>query len=106
MGIVASRLIEKCYKPTIVFTKSNGHITGSARSVKDFDIYAAIESCSHLLEHFGGHKFAAGLSLKEENLEEFKRLFEKQVEENIVKNAVSYETRENQRFLDTFKTEV
>lgn len=83
VGIVASRLIEKCYKPTIVFTKSNGHITGSARSVKDFDIYAAIESCSHLLEHFGGHKFAAGLSLKEENLEEFKRLFEKQVEENI-----------------------
>lgn len=83
VGIVASRLIEKCYKPTIVFTKSNGLITGSARSVKDFDIYAAIESCSHLLEHFGGHKFAAGLSLKPENLEEFKKLFEKQVEESI-----------------------
>lgn len=83
IGIVASRLIEKCYKPTIVFTKSNDLITGSARSVKDFDIYAAIESCSHLLEHFGGHKFAAGLSMKEENLNEFKSLFEKMVEENI-----------------------
>lgn len=79
IGIVASRIIEKYYKPTIVFTHSNGLITGSARSVKDFDIYAAIESCSSLLEHFGGHKFAAGLSLKEENLEEFIRLFKERV---------------------------
>ncbi len=83
IGIVASRLIEKSYKPTIVFTESNGLITGSARSVKNFDIYTAIESCSHLLEHFGGHKYAAGLSLKKENLEEFKLLFEKKVSENI-----------------------
>jgi single-stranded-DNA-specific exonuclease len=83
IGIVASRLIEQYYKPTIVFTKSNDLITGSARSVKDFDIYAAIESCSHLLTHFGGHKFAAGLSLPEKNLEEFKALFEKQVENSI-----------------------
>lgn len=83
IGIVASRLIEKCYKPTIVFTKSNDLITGSARSIKDFDIYAAIESCSHLLEHFGGHKYAAGLSLKEENLNEFISLFKEKVEENI-----------------------
>lgn len=83
IGIVASRLIEKYYKPTIVFTKSNDLITGSARSVKDFDIYAAIESCSHLLTHFGGHKFAAGLSLEEKNLEEFMRLFEQEVEKKI-----------------------
>ncbi|MDD4002139.1 MAG: single-stranded-DNA-specific exonuclease RecJ [Bacteroidales bacterium] len=83
IGIVASRLIEKSYRPTIVFTKSNELITGSARSIKDFDIYSAIESCSHRLEHFGGHKFAAGLSLKEENLEEFIRLFKRKVEENI-----------------------
>jgi single-stranded-DNA-specific exonuclease len=83
IGIVASRLIEQYYKPTIVFTKSNDLITGSARSVKDSDIYAAIESCSHLLTHFGGHKFAAGLSLPEKNLEEFKALFEKQVENSI-----------------------
>lgn len=83
IGIVASRLIEEYYKPTIVFTKSNDLITGSARSVKDFDIYAAIESCSHLLTHFGGHKFAAGLSLPEKNLEEFKTLFEKKVVESI-----------------------
>ena len=83
IGIVASRLIEEYYKPTIVFTKSNDLVTGSARSVKDFDIYTAIESCSHLLTHFGGHKFAAGLSLPEKNLEEFKILFEKKVEESI-----------------------
>ncbi|MFA7082731.1 MAG: single-stranded-DNA-specific exonuclease RecJ [Bacteroidales bacterium] len=83
VGIVASRLIEKFYKPTIVLTKSNDIITGSARSVKNFDIYSAIESCEHLLTHFGGHKFAAGLSLKEENLEEFIRLFKEKVGENI-----------------------
>lgn len=83
IGIVASRLIEKYYKPTIVFTKSNGLITGSARSVKDFDIYNAIESCSFLLEHFGGHKFAAGLSIKEENLSEFIRLFKEKVEQDM-----------------------
>ena len=83
IGIVASRLIEEYYKPTIVFTKSNDLITGSARSVKDFDIYTAIESCSHLLTHFGGHKFAAGLSLEEKNLEEFVELFEKEVEKSI-----------------------
>ncbi len=67
IGIVASRLIETYYKPTVVLTKSNGLITGSARSVKDFDIYDAIDACSDLLEHFGGHKYAAGLSLKPEN---------------------------------------
>jgi single-stranded-DNA-specific exonuclease len=76
VGIVASRLIEKHYKPTIVLTKSNGLITGSARSIEDFDLYEALDACSHLLEQFGGHKHAAGLALKEENLQEFIQLFE------------------------------
>ena len=64
IGIVASRLIERYYRPTIVLTESNGMATGSARSVKDFDVYDAIEACSDLLEQFGGHKYAAGLSMK------------------------------------------
>jgi single-stranded-DNA-specific exonuclease len=83
IGIVASRLIESFYKPTVVLTKSNGLITGSARSVKDFDIYDAVDACSDLLEHFGGHKYAAGLSLKPENLVSFRNRFEEFVKENI-----------------------
>jgi len=83
IGIVASRLTETYYRPTIVLTLSNGYITGSARSVKDFDIYDAIDSCSDLLEHFGGHTFAAGLSLKPENLVEFRRRFEEVVASTI-----------------------
>lgn len=71
VGIVASRLVEAFYRPTIVFTKSNGFVTGSARSVHGFDLYDAIESCADLLENFGGHLYAAGLTLKEENLSEF-----------------------------------
>ncbi|MBK6344793.1 MAG: DHH family phosphoesterase [Bacteroidales bacterium] len=76
IGIVASRLIESYYRPTIVLTQSNGLITGSARSIKDFDIYDAIDECSDLLEHFGGHKYAAGLSMKPENLNAFIEKFE------------------------------
>jgi single-stranded-DNA-specific exonuclease len=76
IGIVASRLTEHYYRPTIVLTLSGELITGSARSVKDFDIYEAIDSCSDLLEHFGGHKYAAGLSLKPENLSLFRERFE------------------------------
>ena len=76
IGIVASRLIESYYRPTIVLTQSNGLITGSARSIKDFDIYDAIDECSDLLEHFGGHKYAAGLSMKPENLDAFIEKFE------------------------------
>jgi single-stranded-DNA-specific exonuclease len=76
IGIVASRLTETFYRPTIVLTLSNGLVTGSARSVKDFDIYEAVDACSDLLEHFGGHKFAAGLSLKPENLQAFIERFE------------------------------
>ena len=83
VGIVASRLIENFYRPTIVLTQSNGLITGSARSVKDYDIYDAIDACSDLLEHFGGHKYAAGLSLKPENLKAFVEKFEKIVSETI-----------------------
>ena len=71
VGIVASRLVEAYYKPTVVLTKSNGFVTGSARSVQGFDLYEAIESCADLLENFGGHVYAAGLTLKEENLPEF-----------------------------------
>lgn len=91
IGIVASRLIETQYRPTVVLTKSNGLITGSARSVKDFDIYDAVDSCSDLLEHFGGHKYAAGLSLKPENLETFKKRFEEYVSNNISENMLKPE---------------
>ncbi len=83
IGIVASRLTETYYRPTIVLTLSNGLITGSARSVRDFDIYEAVDACSDLLEHFGGHKFAAGLSLKPENLELFSARFESAVQERL-----------------------
>ena len=71
VGIVASRLVEAYYKPTVVLTKSNGFVTGSARSVQGFDLYEAIESCADILENFGGHVYAAGLTLKEENVAEF-----------------------------------
>ncbi len=83
VGIVASRMIERFYKPTIILTESNGMATGSARSVKDFDVYTAIENCSHLLEQFGGHKFAAGLSLKTENVKAFSAAFENEVSRTI-----------------------
>jgi single-stranded-DNA-specific exonuclease len=86
VGIVASRLTEEYYRPTVVLTQSNGLITGSARSVKDFDIYDAIEACSPLLEHFGGHKYAAGLSLKPENFEAFRFQFEQVVNATITKD--------------------
>lgn len=76
IGIVASRLTEKYLRPAVVLTKSQGMITGSARSVMGFDVYKAIEACKDILENFGGHTYAAGLSLKEENLAEFKRRFE------------------------------
>ncbi len=83
VGIVASRLTEKYYRPTIVLTESNGFATGSARSVKNFDVYNAIEACAELLEQFGGHKYAAGLSMKIENLEAFQNKFESIVAASI-----------------------
>jgi single-stranded-DNA-specific exonuclease len=88
IGIVASRLTESYYRPTIVLTISNGMITGSARSVKDFDVYDAIDACSDLLEHFGGHKYAAGLSMKPENLTEFVRRFEEIVSSTILEEQL------------------
>jgi len=84
IGIVASRLSEEFYRPSIVLTKSNGLVSGSARSVQGFDLYKAIESCRDLLENFGGHMYAAGLSIKEENVAEFTERFEKYVVENIL----------------------
>jgi single-stranded-DNA-specific exonuclease len=83
VGIVASRLIETYYKPTVVLTMSNGFATGSARSVPGFDLYQAVESCADLLENFGGHMYAAGLTMKPENVEEFTRRFHAYVEEHI-----------------------
>jgi single-stranded-DNA-specific exonuclease len=84
IGIVASRLIETYYRPTVILTESkDGFATGSARSVPGYDLYQAIESCSDLLESFGGHMFAAGLTLKQENLQLFRERFEKFVSDTI-----------------------
>ena len=83
IGIVASRLTELFYRPSVVLTRTNDIATGSARSVADFDVYKAIESCRDLLDNFGGHPYAAGLTLKVENIEEFTRRFEEYVSENI-----------------------
>lgn len=86
VGIVASRLTEYYYRPTVVLTESNGLATGSARSVGEFDLYEAISSCSDLLESYGGHMYAAGLSMKLENVAEFSRRFEQ-----VVRNTISRE---------------
>ncbi len=89
VGIVASRLVEAYYRPTIVLTKSGDFITGSARSISGFDLYDAIESCADLLENFGGHMYAAGLTLKEENFRPFCERFEKYVEEKITDDLLT-----------------
>lgn len=83
IGIVASRLTETYYRPTLVFTKSGDKYAASARSVKDFDVYNALEACSEYLEQFGGHKYAAGLTLLPEQYQNFKNQFEKVVSETI-----------------------
>ena len=83
IGIVASRLIETYYRPTLVFTKSDDKYAASARSVKGFDVYNALEACSEHLEQFGGHMYAAGMTLKAEKYEDFKAAFEKVVQETI-----------------------
>lgn len=83
IGIVASRLTDTYYRPTLVFTKSGEKLAASARSVKGFDVYNALEGCSHCIEQFGGHKYAAGLTLLEEQYEAFKAQFEKVVSETI-----------------------
>ena len=89
VGIVASRVIESHYKPTIVLAEKDGILTGSARSVHDFDLYEAISKCAYLCEKFGGHKYAAGLSIKKENLSEFIIAFEKAVSESITDDQLS-----------------
>ncbi|HLV13594.1 MAG TPA: single-stranded-DNA-specific exonuclease RecJ [Xanthomarina sp.] len=88
IGIVASRLIETYYRPTLVFTKSGDRLAASARSVSGFDVYNALEACSEHIEQFGGHKYAAGLTLKEENYEAFKQAFEDEVSRSIEKHLL------------------
>jgi single-stranded-DNA-specific exonuclease len=91
IGIVASRLVENYYRPTIVFTKSGEKLAASARSVKDFDVYNALEACAEYLQQFGGHMYAAGMTLLEENYENFKNAFEKVVQETIHPNLLTPE---------------
>ncbi|HZL76810.1 MAG TPA: single-stranded-DNA-specific exonuclease RecJ [Bacteroidales bacterium] len=88
IGIVASRLIETYYRPTVILTESNGFATGSARSVQGYDLYQAIEACSDLLESFGGHMFAAGLTLKKENIQPFMDRFEQFVNNTITEDQL------------------
>lgn len=91
IGIVASRLIEKYYRPTLVFTKSGDKLAASARSVKGFDVYNALQACAEFIEQFGGHKYAAGLTLLPENYTSFKNKFEEVVSETIDKNLLTPE---------------
>lgn len=89
IGIVASRLTEYYYRPTVILTESNGLATGSARSVEGFDLYYAISQCSEYLENYGGHKYAAGLTLKLENIEPFKAKFQRIVSETITEEMLT-----------------
>lgn len=95
IGIVASRLIEKHYRPTVVLTESNGKAVGSARSVKGFDVYEAINACSDLLEQFGGHMYAAGLTMPLENVPNFRKRFEE-----VVRNTILPEQRQPEEEVD------
>ncbi|HKK42935.1 MAG TPA: single-stranded-DNA-specific exonuclease RecJ [Bacteroidales bacterium] len=96
IGIVASRLIETYYRPTVILTESNGFATGSARSVQGYDLYQAIEACSDLLESFGGHMYAAGLTLKKENIDPFRERFE-----DYVTNSISEDQLVPRVFVDS-----
>lgn len=93
IGIVASRLTEKYYRPTIVLTRSNGHVAGSARSVFGYDLYEALYECKDLLIQFGGHKYAAGLTLHPENLDAFIERFEEVVSATITEEQLIQEIR-------------
>jgi single-stranded-DNA-specific exonuclease len=95
VGIVASKLLEKYYKPTIVFVEKDGFLTGSARSVKGFNIYEAIKECEDLCEKFGGHMYAAGLTIKSENFDLFKIKFE-----NVVRKKIQPEQKINEIDID------
>jgi len=88
IGIVASRVIESYYRPTIILTESNGMATGSARSVSGFDVYDAIDACSDLLDQFGGHMYAAGMSMKVENVAAFTQKFEEVVSSQITEEQL------------------
>jgi len=88
IGIVAARCVEKYYRPTVILTESNDKITGSARSIKDFDLYKAIHECGDLLEKFGGHKYAAGLTLDKSNLIAFQKKFENVVSASITEEMM------------------
>jgi single-stranded-DNA-specific exonuclease len=96
IGIVASRLIETYYKPTIIFSEVNGMLTGSARSIKDFDVHDAIGACGDLVIQYGGHKYAAGLTIKKESFEAFTERFEEIVNQNSTEELrtpeISYDT--------------
>ncbi|XMO88018.1 single-stranded-DNA-specific exonuclease RecJ [Algibacter sp. AS12] len=93
IGIVASRLIETYYRPTLVFTKSGNKLAASARSVKGFDIYNALGNCKEHIEQFGGHKYAAGLTLEPENYEAFKKAFEDEVSKTIDRDLLTPEIK-------------
>ncbi|GAB1856478.1 single-stranded-DNA-specific exonuclease RecJ [Flavobacteriaceae bacterium MHTCC 0001] len=93
IGIVASRLTETYYRPTLVFTKSGDKLAASARSVKGFDVYNALQACAEHIEQFGGHKYAAGLTLKEDNYEAFKQAFEDVVSRTIDKSLLTPEIK-------------
>jgi single-stranded-DNA-specific exonuclease len=99
IGIVASRLTETYYRPTLVFTKSGDKLAASARSVKGFDVYNALEACSEHIEQFGGHKYAAGLTLKEENYEAFKQAFEDEVSKTIDRSLLTPEIKIDEQIL-------
>jgi len=96
VGIVASRLIENYYRPTVILTESNGHATGSARSIPGFDLYQAIANCADLLESYGGHMYAAGITLKTENVPKFRERFEE-----VVRNTIAPELLIPQVEIDT-----
>lgn len=91
IGIVASRLIERYYRPTVILTQTNGHIAGSARSINGFDLYKALEACSDLLDQFGGHKYAAGLTMQTENIQLFQQRFEEVVTDYITPEMLQQE---------------
>ena len=107
VGIVASRLTETYYRPTIVLTESHGFAVGSARSVKGFNIYNAIDACSDLLHQFGGHDFAAGMTMAIENIEAFRERFDEVVQEQISKEQLipSIEVATKLEFRDIFESE-